>query len=259
VDSGKGPVRVQAVRLAVPDVKTKLKLDILPQPDDTTCGPTCLHAVYAYYGDHIPLPRVIAEVTTLEAGGTLGVLLANHALRRGYRATIYTFNLRLFDPTWFLSSDIDITSKLQAQAALKSDPKLQLASHAYIDFLALGGRLKLEDLTPALLRGYLNRQRPILTGLSSTYLYQTMREYGRAMVDDDLRGDPAGHFVILRGYDKDKRTIDVSDPLESNPYAADQHYELPINRVLCSILLGIVTDDANLLIIEPHPKTNLNR
>jgi ABC-type bacteriocin/lantibiotic exporter with double-glycine peptidase domain len=40
-------------------MKQTLRLDILPQPDDTTCGPTCLHAVYRYWGDEIPLAQVI--------------------------------------------------------------------------------------------------------------------------------------------------------------------------------------------------------
>ena len=65
---------------------TKLHLEISGQPDDTTCGPTCLHAVYRYYGDAIPLRQVIAEVKSLSGGGTLAVLLGNHALSRGYRA-----------------------------------------------------------------------------------------------------------------------------------------------------------------------------
>ena len=34
---------------------------ILPQPDGTTCGPTCLHAVYQHYGDKLSLDRVIRD------------------------------------------------------------------------------------------------------------------------------------------------------------------------------------------------------
>lgn len=47
-------------------------LAIETQPDTTTCGPTCLHAVYRHFGDQI-------------------------ALARGYRATIHTWNLEVFD------------------------------------------------------------------------------------------------------------------------------------------------------------------
>lgn len=65
-------------------MRSPLHLEILPQPDDTTCGPTCLHAVYSYFGDALDLSTVIGEVQTLEEGGTLAVLLGLHALRRGY-------------------------------------------------------------------------------------------------------------------------------------------------------------------------------
>ena len=34
-------------------------LEILAQPDDATCGPTCLHAVYRHFGDALPLDSVI--------------------------------------------------------------------------------------------------------------------------------------------------------------------------------------------------------
>jgi len=138
-------------------LKTKLNLAILPQPDNTTCGPTCLHAVYRYYGDGIPLHDVIREVPSLKSGGTLGVMLAGHALRRGYRATIYSYNLKLFDPTWFTLDSDEIARRLKRQARFKKRGKLQKATHAYIEFLELGGRLRVQDLTPRLLRKYLNR------------------------------------------------------------------------------------------------------
>lgn len=47
---------------------------ILPQPDDTTCGPTCLQAVYNYYGDNVSVEEVIAGVRVLPEGGTLAAL-----------------------------------------------------------------------------------------------------------------------------------------------------------------------------------------
>jgi ABC-type bacteriocin/lantibiotic exporter with double-glycine peptidase domain len=89
----------------------KLHLGIKSQPDDTTCGPTCLHAVYTYFGDKISLDKVIGQVKQLKGGGTLAVLLGCHALRRGYRAKLYTFNLQVFDPTWFASGAPAIEGK----------------------------------------------------------------------------------------------------------------------------------------------------
>src|SRR4051812_46266912 len=197
-------------------MESKLFVDILSQPDDSTCGPTCLHALYRYFGDELPLEQVIAEVSMLETGGTLDVLLANHALKRGYSARIYTYNLRLFDPTWFGTERPDLADRLRRQQEYKAIPKLQVATDAYLEFLERGGEVRFEDLTTQLIRKFLNRQIPILTGLSATYLHRTPREYGETNEPDDVRGEPAGHFVLLCGYDKESREVLVADPLLKN-------------------------------------------
>jgi hypothetical protein len=228
---------------------------MLPQPDDTTCGPTCLHAVYRYYGLEMDLETVVAETGALEEGGTFAVLLGSHALRNGFRATIYTFNIQVFDPTWFQRPKVDLRAKLVAQKAIKTDPKLRLACDAYLEFLELGGDVRFRDLTTALIRKHLRNRIPILTGLSATYLYQTAREAPPDFRSDDVGGLPAGHFVVLCGYDAARRKVLVADPLHPNPLASRHQYSMDINRVLCSILLGVVTYDANLLILEPDGAT----
>ena len=104
-------------------MESKLEIEILPQPDDTTCGPTCLHAVYRYYGDSIPLRDVISEVQKLEEGGTLAVLLGLHALRRGYRATLYTYDLQVFDPTWFEDEVSNLDERLTLRMQHRRDAR----------------------------------------------------------------------------------------------------------------------------------------
>lgn len=232
---------------------TLLPLSIAAQPDDTTCGPTCLHAVYRYYGDTVPLTQVIDEISPLEHGGTLDVFLACHALRRGYRAHIYPYNLYIFDPTWFELPVEALMERLQARARHHdADPKMQAAIRGYVEFLRLGGTLRFTDLTPKLIRGYLRRGVPVLTGLSATYLYRTMREIPETCAEDDTRGEPTGHFVVLYGDDKETRTVQVADPYSDNPLAESHYYSVPLERLIGAIFLGIMTFDANLLIIEPR-------
>jgi hypothetical protein len=92
--------------------------------------------------------------------------------------------------------------------ARRDETKLRVACEAYLRFLALGGRLRFEDLTPTLIRSHLKRGSPILTGLSSTYLYRVPREVGIDELEwDDVNGDPTGHFVVLSGYDPVHRTV----------------------------------------------------
>ncbi len=226
--------------------------DIQRQPDDQTCGPTCLHAVYRYFGDHLPLARLVDEIPMLEeGGGTLECMLGVHALRRGYRATLHTFNLRVFDPTWF-TEQASVEDKLEAQVAARKHPKIRLASRGYLDFLALGGRIRFGDLTSSTLRAPLRRQLPILTGLSATYLHRSMRELPDSNVDDDLRGDPVGHFVVLCGYSRAQRSVLVADPLEHPGNVDSAKYSVPIARVVGAIFLGVLTYDASCLVIEPR-------
>lgn len=226
-------------------------MDILPQPDDTTCGPTCLHAVYRYYRDDISLDQVIREVCHLETGGTLGVYLAHHALQRGYQTTIYTYNLQIFDPTWFEYPPQKIQNKLEESLPFCKDPKQGETVQAYIDYIKMGGEIRFEDLTPMLIRNFLNRNIPILTGLLSTFLYRSPREIwvNHEQKFDDIRGEPTGHFVVLAGYDKKVQKVLVADPYKQNPYSSNHKYEVNIHRLIGAIMLGIITYDANLLII----------
>lgn len=232
-------------------ISARLSVRISPQPDETTCGPTCLHAIYRYWGNDEPLDSVISRCQRLEQGGTFAVFLACDALRRGYDATIYTYNLTVFDPSWFDRPSVDLAERLQAQRDHKDDPRLQVATEGYLEFLRLGGRLRLVNLSRYLIRGILRRKLPILTGLSSTYLYRTMREYGSDDLPDDLRGTPSGHFVVIAGYNRPARTVLVVDPYGRNPYDPAHEYWLNVDRVLNAVLLGIVTHDANLLVIHP--------
>ena len=227
-------------------------LEIMNQPDDVTCGPTCLHAVYRYFRDPVALEDVIAQVARSVGGGTLAVNLANHALRRSYRARIITYNLTVFDPSWFVGEGADLGERLRAQANAKQDSRLSQATAAYLEFLQLGGQLSMDDLSPGLLRHWLEQRRPILTGLSSTFLYRSAREVGDEELEaDDIRGVPTGHFVVLCGWNADERKVRVADPYHDNPTYAAQIYWLPVERVINSILLGVLTYDANLLVLEP--------
>ena len=134
------------------------------------------------------------------------------------------------------------------------NPKLRIAARAYLEYFRLGGTLKLADLTPALIRRYLKKQVPIITGLSATFLYRSLREFGDNCDYDDVRGEPTGHFVVLCGYDRQTRETLIADPLMANPLGAGQKYRKPINRVINAILLGVLTYDGNLIIIEPPLK-----
>lgn len=234
-----------------------IDIQIHTQPDDESCGPTCLHAIYNFYGLQIPLHDIVQNVERSLSGGTLAPLLGKHALQNGFKTTIYIYNLNLFDLTWFHNNHADnelLIAKLTEQMKYKNDPYIVKESQAFIDYLKMGGSIKSQSLNVDLLKHYFHRNIPILTALSSTYLYRGMREWftpaGKS-IEDDVKGYPCGHFVILCGYDDNKRSVVVADPHAENPLSHDNYYKVSINRLINSIMLGVLTYDANLLIIEP--------
>lgn len=225
---------------------------MLPQPDDVTCGPTCLQAVYRHLGHRLDLQQIIGEVRGLPDGGTLAVYLGIHALKRGLRARLYSYHLKIFDLSWRGAGSAELAAKLEAQLAFKHGKKFEAASRAYIRFLELGGEIAFDELTPRLLDVPFNAGLPVLTGLSATYLYDSRREYTNRhnlAIYDDLRGEPTGHFVVLCG--RERRKVRVADPFIGNPLADDSHYyDVKVDRLIRAILLGVLTYDANLLVIS---------
>lgn len=223
--------------------------NIVPQPTETTCGPTCLHAVYQHYGDTFPLEQIIAEIPENDDGGTYSVMLANQALRRGYAATIYSYNLRVFDPTWADLYSASLREKLRLRLEHVTSKRSRANLTAYIEFLELGGRVQFDELTTPLLKDLLLPGHPIIAGLNSTHLYRNAR-VRRSGKDDDVRGEVEGHFVTLFGYDAETDEVLVADPYRKNPLSDTLLYAIDSQRLINAILLGIVTYDANLLVVE---------
>lgn len=220
------------------------------QPTETTCGPTCLHSIFNYLKKPIPLKKTMAEVRYLDTGGTMGEALGIYALENNLKATVYTHNLNVFDPTWFKLSKKEIIKKLRLQIRAPKTLKIKKSSKLYIDFLKLGGNVKFKPLTTSFLYNLLQEKGPVIVGLSSTYLYMSARERNDDNEADDILGSPQGHFVILGGMSHDHSEVEVFDPLDENPISKSNNYKIDSTRFINSILIGAITYDANIIVIE---------
>ena len=177
-------------------VAHELRVQRFLQPDDSTCGPTCLRKVYDFYGVEVDEASVLGEIDRNEDGGTLAV------------------------------------------------------------FLGMGGEISIfEELTPSLIKEILDREHPVLAGLSATYLYRFRRERWipetDALVDDDEAGDSTGHFIVIVGYEHWGRHFSIRDPSVHVPASADGRVVVDAQRLINSILLGDATYDAVLLELWP--------
>lgn len=233
--------------VTLPDIL--LDVERLQQPDDLTCGPTSLLQTYRYYGLERDLDGIIDRIRRNPDGGTLAVYLGLEALSEGMAATVYSYNLAIFDPTWDKLSCGELVDRLERRARAVEGERLRRITRAYAEFLRAGGRVLLPELDRQLLVDLLARGQPIITGLSATYLYRTPRELYEEY--DDVRGYPVGHFVVISGYDRARDRFMVVDPSPHSPYSPTGVYPVPAERLLAAILLGDSTYDAVLLVLDP--------
>jgi hypothetical protein len=232
-----------------------LSVERFLQPDEVTCGPTCLRKVYSFYGLPDTQEQIVNALERNEDGGTLAVYLGIVALQRGLRARIYSYDLRIFDPTWYGLQNADLKEKILARFPYLKDEKRERAANAYVRFLEMGGELAFDELRHTLLKDIIDRGHPLLAGLSATYLYRSSRERwdsteGRH-VDDDVGGEPTGHFVVISGYDNWGRRVTVVDPFEHAPVNQAGLIQVDCDRLINAIMLGDVTYDAVLLEVWP--------
>lgn len=233
-----------------------LNVERFLQPDEVTCGPTCLRKVYSYFGLPDTQEEIIEALERNEDGGTLAVYLGIVALKRGLNARIYTYDLRIFDPSWYGSESDALKEKIHARYPHLKDEKRRRAASAYVNFLNMGGELAFDELRHTLLKTIIDRGHPVLAGLSATYLYRQTRERwderANKHVDDDVAGEPTGHFVVISGYDNWGRRMTVVDPFEHAPADASGLIWVDTDRLINAILLGDVTYDAVLLEVWPN-------
>jgi len=234
----------------------ELRVQRFLQPDDVTCGPTCLRKIYDFYGIGVDFDAVVAEIDRNEDGGTLGVFLGTAALKRGLRARIYAYDLQIFDPTWAPLGRAELERRVSARIPHLRDPHRMRAAHAYLEFLERGGSVSVaEELTPGLIRASIDREHPLLVGLSATYLYRFARErwdpVQERLLDDDIAGEPTGHFLVVVGYEQYGRRFSLRDPSHHVPVSEDGRLVVDAQRLINAILLGDATYDAVLLELWP--------
>ena len=125
------------------------------------------------------------------------------------------------------------------------DYRLQHATEGYLEFLALGGRIRLADFSPRLVRESSAAGCRSSPACRRPTCIERCARFGDDQSDDICCGSPR-HFVVIAGYDFPSRKVLVADPYEPNPYGGTREYWMRMERVGAAVLLGIVTHDANL-------------
>jgi len=222
-----------------------IPLEPVCQPDECSCGLSCLKMVLACHGRsffHDDLNELTPPNPDI---GLYDSHLGLAAIQLGFAATIYTYNYRIFHPIWNRLSRKDLMGKLATRQMCAMTPQQALAAELYIEFLRAGGELLFYPLSRELILAHFNRDLPLIAALDMSFLYDCMAFY------DEFSEHRATHFVVLHGYNPEDNTFFISDPWYSIPLPnKNGQYYIDADRVINAIFLGQERNDSAIIVIQ---------
>lgn len=233
-----------------------MKLDIpriLQGP--SSCGHSSLLQVLKYYGKDLELKEVVSEISNCEVEdlklGASECELGMFAMKKGFKSTIISLDVRRFDATWFDLSHEELKKKLELrskflQSVSPEDCKegygttyLDNVTRYYPEYLEKGGEIKFLPISKELIKKYVYNKIPVLALLSSQLYFKKPRKYKGEF--DDIKGKPHGHWIVISGYDEKNFIItDPADDLEKDGNVViDQNYLISAINTYGPVILVI--------------------
>lgn len=207
------------------------------------CGPNALAQLMSYYGEEVEPMELVRQTRMMKDFGTWDADLGKTAMAYGYRPTITTLNINTFNPRWYKLKKAALIKKLSEREKKVKGKLKKMNTRAFADHLKAGGKLAFKPISRELLYEKL-LLRPVLVGLSSTYLYKTFPE-------KNIGGDfYNGHFVTLDGYDPKSDKFSVVDPWHKIPFSKNGRYKVKSDELIAAIYLGEATYDCTVLELD---------
>jgi len=161
------------------------------KPDTISCGMACLYIVLNDLGIKIDFDN-LTSILPIKEYGTWTTDLGIIALSFGCKVEIVNFSTSIFKPSWFMY-DTDKLKSILKQNIETDEGTIKNARKSVLDFIQKGGILKFMIMDQEELINSSQESGTILC-LASDILH----------LED---GISSGHFVVLKGYTKDRFII----------------------------------------------------
>lgn len=194
-----------------------IKLNRLVQPR-LECGPTALKMVMEYLsGKDYDLDEIIKDADSIQKYVDWDFKLGTAAIKRGFKATIFTLSIDFFDPTWHGLSRSQLLRKLRQRLkfVMKYNKKdlhdgyiwwwYESSLKAIIKFLEKGGKIVFKPITKELIISYLSKGVPVICPVNGSLMYGRKRFYRKTF--DDVKGKYFGHVITATGYENNRFTL----------------------------------------------------
>jgi predicted double-glycine peptidase len=180
----------------------RLQLTPIVQDGPTSCTNACLRMVAGYFGRKLDRDEIDRALFKDSAGCSFNTDIARFALRHGFAAECYGYNLYLTDPADGGLAPSALLSKLRREQAHLRDQWYRPMLASIVAALAEGVRYVVRRPAFEIAAGYLRQRIPVIAVVSYPALH-------------GVRGNPfSGHDVVLTGYDG--RRVYFVDPLHGD-------------------------------------------
>ncbi len=206
------------------------------QPTGLSCGQTCVSMLLSHYGYDLSPKEVLEEMAGLRTDdghewGTVTPSLASLCIRKGFGATVYSFDCRITDHSWIDKSPEQILRRLKAIKKKRVIPTLgknvtERFVQAYIDLLTAGGTLIIQPFVTEKLMDGLLKKGPFVTTVCMGAYYGKGRYRSTGLhkgVLDDVNGTIGTHFLVVYGKNAKGQYL-IADPGRKEPALVDHDH-----------------------------------
>ena len=201
---------------------------------DSTCGPSCLVAIYESLGEKVDKQTILNELNISDSDYTYLPQIARHMLKRNLEIKLISPNSYVFSPEWAQLSREQVITELRDWIVLNAKNEWLLTAIHSLFFLEEGGTVEITDLTTELLDSHLDAGWSLLCLVEPSWLWGK-RKIAKKAEYDSVRGNADGHFIVV--YDRTETEYIISDPYPTSLPGKEHTYQVDKARLITATYL----------------------
>ncbi|MFO0703211.1 MAG: hypothetical protein U0525_00610 [Patescibacteria group bacterium] len=205
----------------------------LQEVGSKTCGPSCLHNIYASFGMDKSLSVILHDLGVTDKDSTHLPQLARHLNDNNIETTIISSNPFSVSPSWKNKSKEKIIEKLKKWVLHNYKDSYLRESLFLLFYLQEGGNLEIKDLSTKLIDQCISDGHLVLCCLEESWLWGKRKISGKQEYHD-VKGHATGHFVIIIGQTEDEYI--VNDPYPTHLPGREGIYNVPKDQLFIATI-----------------------
>ncbi len=222
-------------------MKIKLNMKAFKQESAEGCGSAALRSMLDFFGKDMDEKEITEAAGGIQKGeehyGVLMIHMAEMVGKISYSVHAFTYDMGLFGPEWESFNKEELVKNIEGlkQKLLSENKKTSVNITDSIQHLLKNNqdvKIRVPDKDDII--SFLEKGLPVLISVKAMLLE------GDSKINPDV-----GHYVVVGGYDSDKRLFSVIDPFYG------KEYEVEEARLLLSWHINAIESSAYLLAFEP--------